>query len=329
MTNSHPINREPMFSIIIPVFNREALIKSALDSIAGQWDRDFEVIVADDGSTDLSASIAEQHPVQPRVIRLSGNHGPSAARNAAATSAAGHYLAFLDSDDVFFPWSLATYRHLIETHSSPSFLAGKPFSFPDERKLSRASVEDVTAVDYVDYLSSYKVWPWHGVSSFVVRKDEFLRVGGFEPRRMNGEDADLCLRLGDSPGFVQVMAPVTFGYREHECNLTRQLPLTVAGIIHQLDCERAGRYPGGTRRERCRRKIILRHCRPASLTCARAGRMGEALNIYWRTFLWNLVEGRLKYLCAFPVHALAHRLVRAFKANVKRRARSIPCSTNP
>jgi len=69
-----------------------------------------------------------------------------------------------------------------------------------------------------------------GASSFVIRRDAFLSAGGFTNESINGEDADLALRLGTLPGFVQVTSPSTFAYREHEVSLMKNLPKTLKGI---------------------------------------------------------------------------------------------------
>ncbi|MGZ4610352.1 MAG: glycosyltransferase family 2 protein, partial [Actinomycetes bacterium] len=88
--------------MIVPIFNVERYLTDCLESLAQQTERDLEVIMVDDGSTDSSASIAaafaEQHP-RFRLIRQP-NGGLGQARNTGADQATGDYLAFVDSDDV-------------------------------------------------------------------------------------------------------------------------------------------------------------------------------------------------------------------------------------
>ncbi len=86
----------PKFSIIIPVYNVEEYIKKCLDSVFAQTEKDFEVIVVNDGTKDNSMEIAKKYKV--KIINQE-NSGLSAARNRGVKEAKGEYLLFLDSDD--------------------------------------------------------------------------------------------------------------------------------------------------------------------------------------------------------------------------------------
>ena len=90
-----------MVSVIIPVYNVEKYLARCLDSVVGQTFRDIEIICVNDGSTDESASIAEQYAKKDERISLINqeNKGLSAARNAGMRIARGKYIGFVDSDD--------------------------------------------------------------------------------------------------------------------------------------------------------------------------------------------------------------------------------------
>jgi glycosyltransferase involved in cell wall biosynthesis len=94
-----------LFSVIIPTYNRAALLCTALDSVFAQTFTDYEVIVVDDGSTDGTAAMVASYGGRVRYFQQQ-NKGPGAARNLGAQHATGEYLAFLDSDDLWFPWTL-------------------------------------------------------------------------------------------------------------------------------------------------------------------------------------------------------------------------------
>lgn len=105
-----------MISVIIPLYNKEAGIATALRSVLAQTYQDIEVVVVDDGSTDNGATIVEQHS-DPRIRLIrQANAGVSAARNRGIKEAKGKYVSFLDADDEWMPGFLAEIRALQEAY---------------------------------------------------------------------------------------------------------------------------------------------------------------------------------------------------------------------
>jgi len=282
-------------------------IRRALDSVWAQALTDYEVIVVDDGSTDGTMEYLQSAGQVIKVYHQS-NEGPGSARNLGAQHANGAYLAFLDSDDLLFPWSLQVYQDVIKGCNEPSFIAGKPCRFGCDHELEEVACGPVQSECFVDYLASSDQWRWWGVSSFVIRRDAFVAAGGFTGDRVNGEDADLALRLGVAPGFVQITAPATFAYREHPGSAVTDMERTLAGAWSQVRAEKAGHYPGGKMRARERREILTRHTRPVTLDGLRNGFRREAWELYFSTFTLNASVGRVKYLAAFPCVAVAQEL---------------------
>ena len=96
----------PMVSVIIPTFNRAALVREAVASVKAQTYRDYEILVVDDASTDdTREALAAGREV--RVLRQADRRGVAAARNRGIAAARGEWLAFLDSDDLWLPEKLA------------------------------------------------------------------------------------------------------------------------------------------------------------------------------------------------------------------------------
>ena len=297
----------PFFSIIIPTYNRIELLLNALDSIFAQTLKDYEIIVVDDGSTDGTAALSAS--LSGRILFLTqSNRGPGPARNLGARQATGEYLAFLDSDDLYFPWTLEVYQQAVQQAQCPAFIVGKPCQFRELEELQKVSFEKAHTLEFSDYLASGDSWRWWGASSFVIRRDAFTSVGGFVDEWINGEDADLALRLGSAAGFVQITAPATFGYRDHAISAMKNLDRTLAGARHQILAEKRALYPGGQIRAPERHRILARHLRPVSLDCLGQGRRREAWELYWATFLWHVKLGNWKYLIGFPAKALFNRL---------------------
>ena len=122
------------FSVVIPTYNRLALLQRTLASVRRQSYADFEVIVVDDGSTDATREWLASQGGDLRVLERS-NRGPGAARNLGAREAGGDYVAFLDSDDLWFPWTLDVFARAIKEHGSRHILGGDFVEFADEAVL--------------------------------------------------------------------------------------------------------------------------------------------------------------------------------------------------
>ncbi|MCC7193638.1 MAG: glycosyltransferase family 2 protein [Phycisphaeraceae bacterium] len=290
----------PFFSVIIPTYNREKLISATIDSIFAQSFHDFEVIVVDDGSTDRTLEVIGRYGDRVKVLRQQ-NGGPGAARNTGIKNARGEYVAFLDSDDLWFPWTLETYRQVIDDFKQPSYITGAPFIFSDEAAIQTVTRADLRTVAFPDYLASSKAWCWYSCSSFVIRRDVLQKVGGFTHEWVNAEDADLAMRIGEFPGFVNIKAPYLFAYREHAVSAIANIDKTYQGLDRMLRLERSGAYPGGTKRSRERTEIISRYLRPLTLELCRRGDFSRAWSLYRRMFIWNLRLGKFAYLMVFPL----------------------------
>lgn len=106
--------RKPLFSIIIPTFNREALIAQALQSVLDQSCDDWELIVIDDGSTDESYQVVQGFTDDRIKYHFQANKGKSGARNTGIRLSTGLYVCFLDSDDYYLSEHLGLLKRAIE-----------------------------------------------------------------------------------------------------------------------------------------------------------------------------------------------------------------------
>src|SRR5215475_2242760 len=96
----------PLISCIVPVYNGEKYLAEAIETIVQQSYRPLEIIIADDGSTDGTAKVAERYSNLLRYLRQD-NAGTAAARNLGLSAAVGEFVAFLDADDLWHPEKLA------------------------------------------------------------------------------------------------------------------------------------------------------------------------------------------------------------------------------
>jgi hypothetical protein len=109
---------QPRVSVLIPTYNQARFAGRALNSLLAQDLHDWEAIIVDDGSTDATAAVVAPYLRDPRVCyhRLPENRGLGAALNAALARASTPYIAYLPTDDLYYPNHLSALLHLLERH---------------------------------------------------------------------------------------------------------------------------------------------------------------------------------------------------------------------
>ena len=122
-----------MISVVIPLYNKEAIIKKSIESVLTQDYDDFEVIVVNDGSTDNSVEIVKAIH-DPRITLIEQeNGGPSKARNTGVKNAKGEWILFLDADDELLPGALKHFAELVKAHKNIEMFMC-PFVINDGKK---------------------------------------------------------------------------------------------------------------------------------------------------------------------------------------------------
>ena len=282
-------------SVVIPSYNRRELLLECLASVAQQSYKPHEVIVVDDGSTDGTIEVLQERVDLHLIVQE--NAGPGAARNTGAKHASGDYIAFLDSDDVWFPWSLETMAKMVE-RDSPTLVFGAYEDF--DAAVPALEKSEAADAKFLDYLASADHGYFAGAGMILVDRDVFSAVGGFIEDRLNAEDHDLALKLGVSRGFVKVLSPVTVAHRVHQGNAMGDAIANWDGVRRLISREQNGVYDGGVERRMARRKIICGHARSATISLAQSGKFATSIGAFFRTFIWNIRLGRVKFVLSFP-----------------------------
>lgn len=183
-----------MFSIVIPLYNKEQWISDTLRSVLSQTFSDFEVVVVDDGSTDNSISVIKSFN-DPRVrIITQKNAGVAAARNHGIEEAKGEYIALIDADDQWEPNFLETMNNLILKYPECDVLASTykfkdqdgNITFPKTNNMHIAENEDGIVDNYFEIFccSTPPIW----TSATIIKKEAIQSIGGFPLGVRLGED---------------------------------------------------------------------------------------------------------------------------------------------
>lgn len=177
-----------MISVIVPVRNGMPWLSEQLQALVEQdFAGDWEVVVADNGSTDLTPVVAQQWAERHDRVRCtdaSEVNGAPAARNAGVRAARGDLLAFCDADDIVQPGWLASCARALE---EVDVMAGV-FDFWSLNGL-RSSPPKPASMRQLGFL------PAGLGANLAVRRQAFEAVGGFAEELLIGEDIDLCWRL--------------------------------------------------------------------------------------------------------------------------------------
>ncbi len=228
----------PRISVIMPVYNGEKFLHHSIESVLGQTISDWELIIVDDGSSDLSSSVAYAYAQRDGRIKVitQSNQGVGAARNCGAESSnpSSFYLIFLDQDDVWRPQALETLAAALDAcpkcvavHGNMQFIdaQGRPMTTSPiyrRRWIARGqSLIELVATQptTLGTLAIGNVIPTPG--QVLIRRQAWDRFGQFDQAMTPADDWDLWLRLSAN-GTIAYRNEVVIGWRQHAHNASHQ-----------------------------------------------------------------------------------------------------------
>lgn len=182
----------PLVSVIIPVFNGAKYVGQAIASALDQTYSNYEIIVANDGSTDDTAEVLKQFGHKITVLHL--NHaGICAARNAAIQKSKGEFIALLDSDDLWEPEKLQEQIDYFKAHPEFALVYSYSTNFTNE---AEGDVALVKKIDFEgDIFKDIFFKNSFANSTIVMRREAFDAVGGYDESLKAMEDYELNLRI--------------------------------------------------------------------------------------------------------------------------------------
>jgi len=185
------MEKTPLISVVIPLYNKEKTIEQSLRSVLQQKGCDFEVVVVNDGSTDNS--VEQVKKIDDARIRFFSkvNGGPGSARNLGAEKAQGEWIVFLDADDELLPNALQIFADAIQSHPDVDiFDAKKYILIGDNKTLAFHPLKGYVKNPLKECFFS-RILPGNGSSAF--RRSFFLKHP-YDERIRRFEDAELLVR---------------------------------------------------------------------------------------------------------------------------------------
>lgn len=185
---------DKIVSIIIPTYNRANCIRETITSVLNQTYQNFEIIIIDDGSIDNTKEIIQAF-LDERIKYIYQEHNglPASARNKGLKLAKGEYIAFLDSDDLWFPQKLKIQINFMKENPSILLVATNGLIFTLKPNMKVLSLKNNIKISFKELLQNNII-----INSSVMMRKNVIQIIGFLDESSvlrYGEDCDYWLRL--------------------------------------------------------------------------------------------------------------------------------------
>ena len=203
-------------SLIVPVYNRDDLLDIAIESVLAQTYPHFELLVWDDGSSDNSVAVAQQYARQDSRVRVvaAPHRGIAASHNAAISQTTGHYIGYVDSDDLLAPQALAETVSALETHPEVGVVYTDYIVIDATGQRQRPGSRCQVPYSKEALLTSFMTFHFR-----LMRRYLFEQVGGMDESLAYSVDYELCMKLSEVTEFLHLNKPLYY-YRSHQGNIS-------------------------------------------------------------------------------------------------------------
>ena len=229
------MNLIPRISVVCPTYNSEEFIVDTLRTVSKQTLYPFELIVSDDGSSDNTITKVENF-----FKSCSGFHtqliknvhkGAGATRNAGILKAKGDWIAFIDSDDLWYSNKINKVMKIINKNKKYNFI----FHNEDHLKINGLKIpfHDFSKFFRSDQSLSFQVWKYciFHTSAVTCRKDLLIQCGLFDETLMSSQDWELWIRMSNKIKYFHI--PLVLGtYIERSNNITNTK--SFSGLLDRL-----------------------------------------------------------------------------------------------
>jgi glycosyltransferase involved in cell wall biosynthesis len=247
----------PFFSVVIPTYNRLKTLPKTLETVLAQTFIDYEVIIADDGSADDTASwvgSVSDHRVHYCVQQ---NKGVCAARNLGASIAKGEYLVFLDSDDlVTQSWLADFYEEISATGAEVVYC----------KRIINGQTTDGTG--YQGFLAG----------TFSMKHELFKKIGGYDEQIKYGENTELRWRIQQAGAEIKFL---------NKANVIYEIGIGGGANKHnriQFYYHIEKKHETFFKKQK---RELQNLCQVAGVDCIKLHRKKEGLELLWRGYWMN------------------------------------------
>jgi hypothetical protein len=230
----------PIVSVVMSVFNGQAFLSEAIESILSQTFRNFEFLVVDDGSTDATAGILSTYASRDARMRIfrHENKGRAESLNVGIRLAMGHYIARMDADDIALPDRLQAQVDFMERHIEVGLLGGAVELINTQGQVLRTVRPPLEDWEIRALMLRYNPM-FH--PAVVMRKEVALAAGGYRKALLDADDYDLWLRMSERSRLAN-LGKLILQYRIHSEQVS------VRNLRHQILCVLAARAAASLRR---------------------------------------------------------------------------------
>ena len=219
----------PIVSVIIPTYNRDGFLQSAIESVLNQTFQDFEIIVVDDASNeDVHGILQRFHDQRVKCIRHEKNKGEAGARNTGLIHSNGEYVAFLDDDDEWVPEKLGLQVRALEkcTQKVGGIYSGYIAVDYESSRILYTKIPTKRGDIYQDLLIQNSIGT---PSTVLVRRSCIETAGLFDENIFYGVDQDFYLRIAKHYHFEYIEEPLV-QYNIHDNRLSNNPEIRAKGL---------------------------------------------------------------------------------------------------
>ena len=205
-------------SLVMPVYNRERYLGTAIESVLKQTKPDFELLVWDDGSTDSSLEIARDYAKQDKRVKVvaAQHQGVARALKKAIAQTSYPYVGCVDSDDLLAPTALEETAAVLDTNPKVGLVYTQYLVIDENGWIKGEGQRSRIPYSQERILVDFMIFHFR-----LLRRSVYNQIGGIDESFICAYDYDLCLRLSEVTEVQQIHKPLYY-YRNHSQNLSHQ-----------------------------------------------------------------------------------------------------------